>query len=157
MTTELTVIATPIGPLRLHAADGHLTAIRFLAAGEPEPAHRDSALLNEARRQLSAYFRGTLQRFDLPLRPAGTDFQRQVWKALEDIPWGETRSYLEIARALGRPRAVRAVGAANGANLLPVVIPCHRVIGASGRMTGYAGGLERKRRLLAVEGIAARD
>jgi len=151
------VMDSPVGPLQLIASEGALTEIRFL--DEADPAARESAgdpgILAEAHRQLAAYFRGELQRFDLPLAPAGTAFQKSVWGALAEIPWGETRSYGELARAIGRPTAARAVGAANGANPLPIVLPCHRVIGARGTLTGYAGGLERKRRLLALEGLAA--
>jgi methylated-DNA-[protein]-cysteine S-methyltransferase len=100
---------------------------------------------------LRAYFAGDLRQFDLPLEPEGTPFQQRVWKELLKIPYGETRSYMEIAQHIGAPAAVRAVGAANGANPLPIVVPCHRVIGASGKLVGYGGGLNLKRRLLALE------
>jgi O-6-methylguanine DNA methyltransferase len=100
---------------------------------------------------VEAYFAGELRSFDLPLAPCGTDFQREVWGALAEIPYGETRSYADVAAALGRPKAVRAVGAANGMNALAIVVPCHRVVGADGRLTGYGGGLWRKRRLLDLE------
>lgn len=102
-------------------------------------------------RQLAAYFERSLREFDLPLDMRGTEFQRQVWQALTGIPFGETRSYGQIAAQIGRPKAVRAVGAANGANPVPIVVPCHRVIGSNGKLTGYAGGLELKERLLALE------
>jgi methylated-DNA-[protein]-cysteine S-methyltransferase len=105
----------------------------------------------EAIRQLKAYFTGRLHVFDLPLKLEGTPFQLKVWKALQRIPYGETLSYGELARRIGRPGAHRAVGAANGRNPLSIVIPCHRVIGASGKLTGYGGGLEAKERLLALE------
>jgi methylated-DNA-[protein]-cysteine S-methyltransferase len=101
---------------------------------------------------LLEYFAGRRRRFELPLAPAGTAFQRQVWDALATIPWGELRSYADIARAIERPTAVRAVGAANGRNPLPIVVPCHRVIGSDGSLTGFAGGLEIKRQLLELEG-----
>jgi O-6-methylguanine DNA methyltransferase len=112
-------------------------------------------IATEAVRQLRAYFAGQLRRFDLPLDMRGTDFQLRVWRELERIPFGETRSYLEIAEAIGAPRAVRAVGAANGANPIPIVVPCHRVIGASGKLVGYGGGLPLKKRLLQLEGALA--
>lgn len=103
--------------------------------------------------QLQAYFRGTLRSFDMPLDMRGTPFQREVWQALTAIPFGETRSYGQIAAQIGRPKAVRAVGAANGANPVPIIVPCHRVIGSNGKLTGYAGGLALKQQLLALEGL----
>ena len=106
-------------------------------------------------RQLRAYFAGKLRRFDLPLDLQGTEFQLRVWRELEAIPFGETRSYSQIATAIGAPRAVRAVGAANGANPIPIVVPCHRVIGAAGNLVGYGGGLPLKKRLLELEGALA--
>jgi len=108
--------------------------------------------LQDAVRQLRAYFDGALRIFDLPLDMQGTPFQKQVWHELERIPYGETRSYMQIAVAVGAPKAVRAVGAANGANPIPIVVPCHRVIGTSGKLTGYGGGLPLKKRLLELEG-----
>jgi methylated-DNA-[protein]-cysteine S-methyltransferase len=110
-------------------------------------------LLVEAVRQLEAYFRGELREFQLPLDFEGTDFQKRVWRQLQTIPYGQTRSYSEIARAIGSPQAVRAVGAANGANPIAIVVPCHRVIGASGKLVGYGGGLPLKKRLLELEGV----
>ena len=112
-------------------------------------------LVIEAVRQLRSYFGGQLRRFDLPLYMRGTPFQLRVWRELERIPYGETRSYRQIAAAIGAPRAVRAVGAANGANPIPIVVPCHRVIGASGKLVGYGGGLPLKKRLLELEGARA--
>jgi methylated-DNA-[protein]-cysteine S-methyltransferase len=112
---------------------------------------RDPAALREPAEQLQAYFAGELRAFDLPLAPHGTPFQREVWSALREIPYGSTISYAELAAAVGRPDAARAVGAANGRNPIAVVIPCHRVIGASGALTGYGGGLGRKRLLLDLE------
>src|ERR1017187_5223624 len=109
-------------------------------------------IATEAVRQLRAYFAGQLRRFDLPLDLRGTDFQLRVWRELERIPYGVTRSYLQIAEAIGAPRAVRAVGAANGANPIPIVVPCHRVIGANGKLVGYGGGLPLRKRLLELEG-----
>ena len=113
-----------------------------------EPA---TPTLREAQKQLEDYVAGTRTSFDLPLAPEGTDMQKQVWTFLQTIPCGETRSYQEVARAIGRPTASRAVGAANGRNPLWIVIPCHRVIGSNGELTGYAGGIERKKRLLELE------
>jgi len=144
------------GPTLLLVAGGAgLRKIQFLDSCEewPQAAERKDShpLLVEAAAQLRAYFRGELREFDLPLEMAGTDFQIRVWNLLVDIPYGETRSYRDVAVALGRPEAVRAVGAANGANPLPIVVPCHRVIGADGKLTGYGGGLRLKRRLLEME------
>ncbi len=128
------------------------------ATWKGETSHRScSASIAEAERQLEAYFSGKLLHFDLPLEPSGTEWQLSVWRALEDIGFGETRSYGDIARAVGKPTAARAVGSANHANPLPVVVPCHRVIGADGSLTGYGGGLDLKARLLAHErGVLAR-
>jgi O-6-methylguanine DNA methyltransferase len=113
------------------------------------------AIAAEAERQLRAYFGGELRQFDLPLDLRGTDFQLRVWRELESIPYGETRSYSQIAAAIGAPQAVRAVGAANGANPIPIVVPCHRVIGSGGKLVGYGGGLPLKKRLLELEGALA--
>jgi methylated-DNA-[protein]-cysteine S-methyltransferase len=114
----------------------------------------DAGRTAEARRQLAEYFAGERREFDLVLAPAGTPFERSVWDELKKIPFGETRSYGQIARALGRPDAARAVGRANGANPIPIVVPCHRVIGADGSLTGFGGGLDVKSRLLELEGLA---
>ncbi|HZT32056.1 MAG TPA: methylated-DNA--[protein]-cysteine S-methyltransferase [Bryobacteraceae bacterium] len=115
------------------------------------PRNDANWLLREAARQLQAYFDGRLAVFNLPLEMEGTPFQRRVWAELVEIPYGETRSYAEVAAAIGAPRAVRAVGAANGRNPAPIVVPCHRVIGAGGKLVGYGGGLALKRRLLDLE------
>ncbi|MBV9742547.1 MAG: methylated-DNA--[protein]-cysteine S-methyltransferase [Acidobacteriia bacterium] len=144
------------GPRLLLVAGGTgLREIRFQDESDewPTAAERDDShpLLVEAAAQLRAYFCGTLREFDLPLEMEGTDFQVRVWNLLLEIPYGETRSYREVAVALGRPQAVRAVGAANGSNPLPIVVPCHRVIGADGRLTGYGGGLRLKKTLLEME------
>ncbi len=112
----------------------------------------DDGRLRPIAEQLQAYFCGELRQFTLPLDMHGTQFQREVWQALQQIPFGQTRSYADIAESIGRPKAVRAVGAANGANPVPVVVPCHRVIGKSGKLVGFAGGLELKSRLLELEG-----
>lgn len=135
---------------------GALVAIGFDAPpdGTPGLLHGGSPVLAEARRQLAEYFEGRRRVFDLPLRPDGTAFQRRVWEVLATVPWGTTTTYGAIAARLGLPPgASRAVGAANGANPLPVVLPCHRVVGSDGRLTGYAGGLERKAVLLRLEGV----
>ncbi|OFX20136.1 MAG: cysteine methyltransferase [Anaeromyxobacter sp. RBG_16_69_14] len=146
---------SPIGWLRLFVEDGALVGV-FMEEHARAPASavatdEGDPLLDEAARQLAAWFAGERISFDLPLRPRGTPFQIAVWQALREIPYAETRSYLEIAAGLGQPKAVRAVGAANGRNPLGIVVPCHRVIGANGALTGYAGGLERKRWLLGHE------
>ena len=153
-----TVIDSPIGPLRLVEHHGAVTAIEFSpfreGTGRPLGDRDDAApVLVECARQLAAYFAGELTEFDLPLAPEGTDFQRRVWKELVGIKHGETATYGEIAGRLGMGNwsAARAVGVANGRNPIPIVIPCHRVIGADGSLTGYAGGLERKQVLLDLE------
>ncbi len=150
---------TPVGRL-LIAADN--TGLRFVLfansaadgnSGIPRPDWKeDAAKLKEPVRQLDAYFQGRLRRFDLPLAADGTDFQKAVWAALREIPYGETVSYGEIAAAIGRPTASRAVGMANGRNPISIVVPCHRVIGSSGTLVGYGGGLGRKTSLLRLEG-----
>jgi methylated-DNA-[protein]-cysteine S-methyltransferase len=141
-------VDTPIGPLLLHADEGHLTRIEFGPATACSSAEPPFA---EAEAQLLAYFAGELERFDLPLAPRGTAFQCSVWDALVEIPYGSTTTYSDLAARIGRPSACRAVGAANGRNPLPVIVPCHRVIGAAGALTGYGGGIARKRHLLALE------
>lgn len=142
---------SPVGRLTLAGDEAGLKRIDFESGEAPAGWQEDERSLREARHQLEDYFAGTRRSFDVPLLPAGTPFQQAVWQALLAIPYGETTSYGEIARRIGRPRAVRAVGAANGANPIPVIIPCHRVIGANGSLTGYGGGLPIKQRLLALE------
>lgn len=153
--TRYTILPSPVGPLVLAGAEGGLACIGFPSGkGAVTPGsdwRRDEAAFAEARTQLRAYFDGTLTRFDLALAPRGTPFQLEVWRALLDIPPGETISYGGLARRIGRPGASRAVGAANGANPLPIVVPCHRVVGASGALTGFGGGLPTKTWLLAHE------
>jgi methylated-DNA-[protein]-cysteine S-methyltransferase len=149
-------MGSPVGRLELVEEGGALVAISFDAPADGSPGHDrgGSAVLGEAHHQLAEYFAGRRRVFDLPLRPSGTDFQRRVWGVLETVPWGTTTTYGAIAARLGLPPgASRAVGAANGANPLPVVLPCHRVIGSDGTLTGYAGGLERKALLLRLEGV----
>ncbi len=153
-------IDSPLGTLTLVASGEGLTHLLFPGETKEPPAGAESAaarrVLDAAERQLGEYFEGRRREFDLPLAPAGTEFQRAVWFALSSIPCGDTTSYGELARRIGRPRAVRAVGAANGANPLPIVLPCHRVIGASGHLTGFGGGLPAKVKLLAIEGVHVR-
>ena len=142
---------TPFGPMALEGEEA-LTRL-WLPGSLPDGWGRgeETLLLRAARQQLLDYFAGARRDFDLPLAAAGTDFQRAVWDALRSIPYGQTRTYGEIAAAIGRPRAVRAVGQANHVNPLPIFIPCHRVVGKSGTLTGYAGGLDLKGALLALE------
>ncbi|AEW95063.1 MULTISPECIES: methylated-DNA--[protein]-cysteine S-methyltransferase [Streptomycetaceae] len=149
------VLESPVGPLLLTGDGRSVTGLytsgqrygpRIGADWVPDPG-----LLPPVRDQLAAYFAGELRRFDLPLAPCGTPWQRQVWQALTTVPYGRTTTYGALAVALGRPTAARAVGLANGRNPVSVVIPCHRVVGADGSLTGYAGGLARKRRLLELE------
>ena len=152
MTLRCDVIDSPIGPLTIAVDDaGALTEIRF--DGEPIAGSApDRKACAAAARELREYFRGERREFTIPVAPRGTEFQRRVWDELQRIPFGATISYAELARRIGSPNAVRAVGAANGANPIPVVIPCHRVIGSNGSMTGYGGGLSRKKKLLSIEG-----
>jgi methylated-DNA-[protein]-cysteine S-methyltransferase len=133
--------------------DGVLRRLDFTSA----PSDTTTPLLREAERQLRAYFAGELRQFDLPLDPQGTPFQQQVWAALREIPYGEVRSYGQIAAAIGNPKACRAVGMANHRNPLPILIPCHRVCGSDGSLTGYGGGIERKKWLLELELGVRRD
>ena len=151
------LIDSPIGTLQLIADERGLTHVAFagqhLAVNGSGACPAATAVLDAAAQQLDDYFSGRRRAFALPLNAAGTAFQRQVWDGLRRIPWGETRSYGELARCIGRERAVRAVGAANGRNPLPIVVPCHRVIGADGSLTGFAGGLPIKHQLLALEGV----
>lgn len=141
---------SPLGPLRIAVSDGALRELSF-ASGIEAPEGGDDPVLEETRSQLMEYFAGKRRVFDLPLAPEGTDFQRRVWQALLDIPWGETRSYGQIAAALGQPGASRAVGMANNRNPISIIVPCHRVIGSDGKLVGYGGGLEKKRLLLQLE------
>src|SRR5512144_1782287 len=148
-------IDSPVGPLLVAADEAGLRLIHFQAAHRRKPEaswRRDAAAFRDLATQLRQYFRGERRAFDLPLAPRGTPFQLATWRALSAIPYGETISYEELARRVGRPSASRAVGAANGANPLPIVVPCHRVIGKNGSLTGFGGGLEAKRALLELEG-----
>jgi methylated-DNA-[protein]-cysteine S-methyltransferase len=150
-----TFMDSPIGRLLLAGDDRHLSHIGFPSgkgAITPRPGWRsDDGIFSDVKAQLHAYFDGTLREFDLPLDPQGTDFQLTVWRELTKIPFGTTISYGELARRVGNPAASRAVGAANGNNPIPIVIPCHRVIGANGSLTGFGGGIETKKWLLGLE------
>lgn len=151
--TVSTIYESPVGPLTLISNGAALTDLQFENPRypyAPAPAGNDG-VLDEARRQLNAYFAGKLRAFDLPLAPKGTPFQQRVWAALLTIPYGATRTYGQQAAAIGSPQASRAVGLANGRNPISIIIPCHRVIGSNGGLTGYGGGVERKQRLLELE------
>jgi methylated-DNA-[protein]-cysteine S-methyltransferase len=153
-TLSMIVIDSPIGPLRLYGTDDALTCV-WLPGGSgtpPAAAVRETRVLAATATQLAGYFAGTRRVFDLPLAPDGTEFQQSVWCVLSTIPFGVTWSYGDVARRIGQPTASRAVGAANGKNPIAIVVPCHRVIGASGALTGYGGGMATKRWLLAHEG-----
>lgn len=155
-----TVIDSPVGPLTIVAEDGQIRCLYMdLQRHRPDdsqlgalrPHGREAEPFRAAADQLDAYFAGEVTRFDLALAPHGSDFQLRVWTALQEIPYGETESYGELARRIGSPGAARAVGLANGKNPIGIVIPCHRVVGSNGSLTGYGGGLDRKRALLDLE------
>lgn len=159
MSFDLQTVLSPAGDLFLVGEGPKLCGLFFAkgwhesAEDYPNAALRETPVLKEAKRQLQAYFARKLRVFDLPLAPYGTEFQKQAWKALSTIPYGETRSYKEQAARIGRPAAVRAVGRANGQNPISIIVPCHRVIGANGKLTGYGGGLGIKEMLLGLEGV----
>jgi len=154
MTSFSTTLASPVGALGVSVdADGRLIGIQFLGARRPAGERRDDRRCAHVVEQLREYFAGRRTSFDLEVAPAGTPFQLEVWRALGAIAYGTTISYGELARRLGRPGAMRAVGAANGKNPIPIVVPCHRVIGADGSLTGFGGGLSCKRVLLELEGL----
>jgi len=155
MTTVFTRIDSPIGPLLAAREGSAIIAIRFPPADPQDGWMRDDDAFDDVRGALSGYFSGHRVTFELPLDPRGTEFQASVWRALLDIPFGQTTTYGELARRLGKPAAVRAVGAANGANPIPIVIPCHRVIGSNGALVGFGGGLPVKRWLLEHEAAVA--
>ncbi|QWB22091.1 MULTISPECIES: methylated-DNA--[protein]-cysteine S-methyltransferase [Streptomyces] len=154
-----TVTDSPYGPLTLVADDGVLCGLYMTDQRHRPPEEtfgpRDDTLFAEAEEQLEAYFAGDLKEFTVELRLTGTPFQRTVWEQLSRIPYGETRTYGQLAATLGTPTASRAVGLANGRNPVGIIVPCHRVVGANGSLTGYGGGLDRKRRLLEFESGAA--
>src|SRR5579884_1578920 len=139
---------TPIGDLLLVGVEEGLLQIHFRCAAPPDDATKDERRFARVMRQLDEYFAGKRTTFDVPLAMRGTPFQLGVWRALQRIPYGETRTYAGIAQEIGRPSATRAVGAANGANPIPIIVPCHRVIGTNGSLTGFGGGIDVKRRLL---------
>lgn len=150
-----TTFESPVGPLLLAGDSNGLRLVSFERSKHAAPPQadwrQDRAPFAEVIRQLQAYFRGELREFDLPLALEGTDFQRRVWNALRGIPYGETISYLQLAEQIGNPKAVRAVGLANGSNPIPIIIPCHRVIGSDGSLTGFGGGISTKKKLLELE------
>jgi methylated-DNA-[protein]-cysteine S-methyltransferase len=155
-----TVIESVVGPLTIVAEDGQIRCLYMDLQrhrpdddelGEPDPRGRDAELFRAAADQLDSYFAGELTTFDLPLAPLGSEFQQRVWAALQEIPYGETESYGQLAERIGSPGAARAVGLANGKNPIGIVIPCHRVVGSDGSLTGYGGGIDRKRQLLDLE------
>jgi methylated-DNA-[protein]-cysteine S-methyltransferase len=150
-----TTMESPVGPLLLSGDELGLRGVRFEGSKRSprlQPDWKpDKAPFAEVVRQLQDYFRGALKEFDLPLSLGGTDFQLRVWTALRTIPYGETISYAQLAGRIGKPKAVRAVGLANGSNPIPIIIPCHRVIGSDGGLTGFGGGLPNKKKLLALE------
>ncbi|RJQ74565.1 methylated-DNA--[protein]-cysteine S-methyltransferase [Pseudonocardiaceae bacterium YIM PH 21723] len=153
---HFTLVQTPVGELTLTGDGEHLTGIYMGPDHRHRPPQAEDWIraddeFTEVRRQLDAYFAGELREFDLPLAPRGTEFQRAVWQGLTTIPFGETLSYGELAQQLGRPGSARAVGMANGRNPISIVVPCHRVIGANGLLTGYGGGLQHKEILLKLE------
>ncbi|HSX63253.1 MAG TPA: methylated-DNA--[protein]-cysteine S-methyltransferase [Pseudoxanthomonas sp.] len=155
-------IESPVGPLLLAADDHGLRLIEFHSPRHPmakldQWREGDHPLLQAAHSQLDEYFAGEREDFDLPLAPQGTDFQQKVWYMLASIPYGQTISYAQLAQRVGKPTAMRAVGAANGRNPLPIVLPCHRVIGADGSLTGFGGGLPTKHYLLKLEGALPAD
>jgi methylated-DNA-[protein]-cysteine S-methyltransferase len=159
MTASYTYVESPVGRLLLAGDPQGLALVRFPGErGAVRPLaewRRDEGIFAAAIAQLEEYFAGERREFSLPLQPVGTPFQKAVWAALRTIPYGATISYGELARRIGQPSAARAVGAANGANPLPIIVPCHRVIGADRSLTGFGGGLETKRFLLALEARVA--
>jgi methylated-DNA-[protein]-cysteine S-methyltransferase len=149
--TEVTIVDDL--KVRLVASKSGLQALQFHSFDEPEGERNDANVwMKQAADELRRYFSGILRVFQVPLDMQGTDFQLDVWNSLVKIPFGETRSYGQVAESIGRPKAVRAVGAANGSNPVAIIVPCHRVIGSNGKLTGYGGGLPLKKRLLELEG-----
>lgn len=150
MTCCRIVVGSPLGPLSLTASEDALTGVAFGGAGE---AGASSPVLEQAARELEEYFAGVRREFTVPLAPEGTEFQRLVWAELRKIPYGTTATYGDVAARIGKPKAAVAVGQANSRNPIPIIIPCHRVIGSGGKLVGYTGGLHIKKMLLEVEGI----
>ena len=150
MTTFFDTIESPLGLIEIRAADSAVTDVRFVARKDGAP--RSNPVVRNAAQQLQEYFAGKRRDFQFPLAPGGTEFQKSVWSQLLRVPFGTTASYRDIAAAIGNPRATRAVGAANGSNPIAIVVPCHRIIGSNGHLTGYGSGLWRKEWLLLHEG-----
>jgi len=154
-TVFYTTLESPVGTLLLAGDSQALRMVSFESSKHAEPPQadwkQDKAPFAEVIRQLRAYFRGERKEFDLPLAPEGTEFQLRVWNRLRTIPYGETISYAQLAERIGNPKAVRAVGLANGSNPIPIIVPCHRVIGSDGSLTGFGGGLPTKKMLLELE------
>ncbi|WP_420808764.1 methylated-DNA--[protein]-cysteine S-methyltransferase [Bacillus salacetis] len=149
LKTESMVVTSPVGNLKITAEEGFLTKVEFVTAPE---STSENTLLQKAAAQMEEYFRGNREKFDLPIKTKGTPFQESVWEALKDIPYGSTCSYKQIAEKINNPKAVRAIGQANKSNSLPIIIPCHRVIGKNQSLTGYAGSqVDKKEILLKVE------
>ena len=159
MTKLYSYCESPIGPLLLYGTQEVLQGLFFSTGKKAKGAdphwRRSDEAFKQVAQQLGEYFAGQRRVFDLPIEPQGTRFQRDVWQALREIPYGQTRSYADIARQIGNPKAVRAVGSANGNNPIAIVVPCHRVIGSNGSLTGFGGGLDSKRFLLALEADAS--
>ncbi len=157
--TRYARFATPLGTMFAVAIDGRITRLDFIDAKYAPPIAGDwiedpkSSPLKECAAQIAEYFEGRREAFDLPVHPQGTDFQQRVWRQIARVPFGKTTTYSELARRAGAPGSARAAGAATGRNPIGVVIPCHRIVGADGSLTGYAGGLDRKTRLLEIEGV----
>lgn len=158
MLRKVVYLPTPLGQIGIAENGRAITNIFFGKTVVPKDfIVEETPLLKEASRQLLGYFNGTRNVFHLPIEMEGTDFERSVWKALGTIPYGETRTYSDIARMIGHPNGCRAVGRANSKNPLSIIVPCHRVIGVNGKLTGYAGGLDMKKRLLQIEGVILED
>ena len=147
------VITTPIGNIKIEEQDEKITGISYT---EEMLSYADTHVLKEAQKQLNEYFEGRRKIFNLPLNPAGTEFQHKVWSALKEIPYGEIRTYKQIAEQIGNPSACRAVGMANHKNPIMIVVPCHRVIGSNGALTGYASGVDIKEKLLDLEKLISK-
>jgi methylated-DNA-[protein]-cysteine S-methyltransferase len=157
--TRYAKFLTPLGAVLATAEGGFVTSVNFIAAKYAPPLGKDweedphSSPLKNCAEQLADYFAGTRQRFDLPVAPRGTPFQERVWREIGRVPFGQTLTYSELASRAGAPGSARAAGAATGRNPISIVVPCHRIVGTDGSLTGYAGGLERKRKLLEIEGV----
>ncbi len=156
--TSCASVDSPVGKIHLAATENGLTHLLFddpiSHRPEGDGSMAAASILAETERQLREYFTGQRHEFELPLAAKGTQFQQKVWRSLQEIPYGQTISYAALAQRIGQPKAVRAVGAANGANPIAIIVPCHRVIGAGGRLTGYGGGLPAKKALLELEGVS---